>query len=124
MIPATRAWQLLGAVPVTAITGVEGLPAEGSAFALPADGYAIDIDANGRGWVRVTAAGAAGRVRVAFAAGAAAGWVDLPPPLAQGAALLAAHCLEARVEGATPPAVVAALWRPFRRMRLSDRRCV
>lgn len=123
VLPATRAWQVLGTAPVTAIMAVEGLPAEGSAFALPADGHAIDIDATGQGWVRVTAAGAAGRVRVAFAAGAAAGWGDLPPPLAQGAVLLAAHCLEARAEGAAPPAAVAALWRPWRRMRLTDRRC-
>lgn len=122
VMPATRAWQLLGAAPVTAITLVEGLPAEGAAFALPADSYAIDIDANGEGWVRVTAAGAAGRVRVTFAAGAAAGWGDLPPPIAQGVVLLAAHCLEARIEGAAPPAVVAALWRPWRRMRLRDAR--
>jgi uncharacterized phiE125 gp8 family phage protein len=98
------------------------LPAEGAAFALPADSYAIDIDANGDGWVRVTAAGAAGRVRMTFAAGAAAGWGDLPPPIAQGVVLLAAHCLEARIEGAAPPAVVAALWRPWRRMRLRDAR--
>ena len=121
--PAIRAWQLLGTAPVTAITAVEGLPADGAAFALPAEAFAIDIDANGQGWVRVMAAGAAGRVRVTFAAGAAAGWGDLPPPLAQGAVLLAAHCLEARAEGAAPPAVVAALWRPWRRIRLTDRRC-
>lgn len=124
VMPATRAWQLLGAAPVTAITAVEGLPADGAAFALPADSYAIDIDANGQGWVRVLAAGAAGRIRVTFAAGAAAGWGDLPPPIAQGTVLLAAHCLEARAEGSAPPAVVAALWRPWRRMRLRDaRRC-
>jgi len=120
-MPATRGWQLLATAPVTAITQVEGLPAGGPASALPADGYAIDIDANGQGWVRVTAAEAmGGRVRVTFAAGAAAGWGDLPPPIAQGAVLLAAHCLEARIEGAAPPAVVAALWRPWRRMRLGE----
>lgn len=118
VLPATRAWQLLGATPVTAITAVEGLPADGSAVALAADGYAIDIDAGGQGWARVTGAGGVGRIRVTFAAGAAAGWGDLPPPLAQGAVLLAAHCLEARAEGAAPPAVVAALWRPWRRLRL------
>lgn len=118
VLPVSRAWQMLGVAPVTSITSVEGLPAEGSAFALPAEAYAIDIDAAGQGWVRVTAPGAAGRVRVTLSAGAAAGWADLPPPLAQGAVLLIAHLFEHREADAAPPAAVSALWRPWRRMRL------
>ena len=55
ILPCTSEWQRLGAAPVMSITAVEGLPAEGAAFALPVDAYAIDIDADGAGWVRVTA---------------------------------------------------------------------
>lgn len=122
ILPATRAWQVLAATPVIAINDVEQLDAQGNASALPATGYAIDIDAQGQGWARVTATDVT-RVRVRFAAGAAAGWGDLPPPLRQGTVLLAAHCLDPRGEGSPPPAVVAALWRPWRRMRLRDARC-
>lgn len=118
VLPVSRAWQMLRASPVTAITAVEGVPAEGSAFALPGDGYAIDIDAGGQGWVRVFAPGIAGRVRVTLSAGAAAGWGDLPPPLAQGAVLLIAHLFEHRETDAAPPAAVSALWRPWRRICL------
>lgn len=119
VMPVSRAWQRVMIGPVSAITAVEGVPAEGEAFALPADAYAIDIDASGDGWVRVVAPGAAGRVRVTLSAGAAAGWGDLPPPLAQGAVLLIAHLFEHRESEAAPPAAVSALWRPWRRMRLS-----
>ncbi len=118
-LPASGGWRRLAMAPVTAIGGVTGLPAEGAAFALAADAYAIDIDGNGEGWVRVIAPGNAGRVRVAYGAGAAAGWGDLPPPLAQGVVLLVAHLFDQRGGDAAPPAAVAALWQPWRRVRLN-----
>jgi uncharacterized phiE125 gp8 family phage protein len=118
VLPVSRAWQRLIAAPVTAITAVEGLPAEGAAFALPGDAYAIDLDAAGDGWVRTIAPGAAGRVRVTFGAGAAAGWGDLPSPLALGVVLLVAHLFDHREKDAAPPAAVSALWRPWRNLRL------
>ena len=118
ILPVTRAWQRLGIGGVTAITGVDGLPADGAAFALPVESYAVDLDAESEGWVRVIAPGAAGRVRVTYGAGAAADWGDLPPPLAQGVVLLTAHLFEHREADAAPPAAVSALWRPWRRVRL------
>lgn len=119
VLPAgTSAWQLLAATPVTTINGVTGLPAEGAPFVLPPDAYAVDVDGDARGWVRVIAPGAAGRVAVSYTAGLAADWAALPPPLAQGVALLVAHLFNDRDGGRTPPAAVAALWRPYRRMRL------
>ena len=116
-MPASRAWQRLGAAPVSAITAVETLSVDGEAVAIAAEDYAIDLDAEGQGWVRVMATGLA-RVRVTFGAGAAAEWGDLPPPLAQGAVLLTAHLFEHRESDEAPPAAVSALWRPFRRMRV------
>ncbi|MCD2317409.1 hypothetical protein LQ954_14770 [Sphingomonas sp. IC-11] len=119
VLPASgRAWQLLAATPVVAINGVMGLPAEGAPFVLPADAYAVDVDGDARGWVRVIAPGAAGRVAVSYTAGLAADWAALPPPLAQGVAMLIAHLFNDRDAGRAPPAAVAALWRPYRRMRL------
>lgn len=111
-------WQRLAAAPVAAITRVEGLPADGAAFALPVDAYQLDIDAAQTGWVRIVAPGAAGRVRVHYAAGLTAGWDGLPPAIAQGLVLLIAHLFEARALGAMPPAAIAALWRPWRRLRI------
>jgi uncharacterized phiE125 gp8 family phage protein len=116
-LPVEGGWQLLGPVPVVSIDGVE----DADGVALAADAYAIDIDAGRRGWVRAMAAGSLRRVRVRLTAGLAAGWSDLPAPIAQGIVKMAAHLIEAR-EGAAPPAAVAALWRPWRRMRLSAER--
>jgi uncharacterized phiE125 gp8 family phage protein len=103
-------WQALDALPVAAIAAVRD---EGG-VALAADAYSVDIDGEGRGWVRVTAP--LSRVRVSATAGLAETWDALPAPLAQGVAVLAAHLFE---RGPTqPPAAVGALWRPWRRMRL------
>lgn len=119
-IPASSEWRRLARTPVRVISAVEGLPAEGSAFALPVDAYAIDIDANGDGWARVIRQGAAGRAIVTYEAGMAAEWNGVPEPVRQGIVRLVAHLFTHRdaADGAGPPAAVAALWRPWRRMRL------
>ncbi|MDP5279998.1 hypothetical protein Q9Q95_13775 [Sphingomonas sp. DG1-23] len=122
VLPAHGAWQRLPAAPVTTIDSVEGLGMSGNAFALPVDAYAIDIDAVGDGWVRGSPAIAAGRIRIGYSAGLAADWAALPAPLAQGMVLLATHLFEARASGGAPPAAVAALWRPWRRVRLEAAR--
>lgn len=120
MLPATSQWRRLAASPVSAILEVEGVPAEGAAFPLPVGAYAIDIDAEGVGWVQVTQPGAAGRVRIRYQAGLAADWTGLPEPLAQGVVRLATHLFSHRdaADEAAPPAAVAALWRPWRRVRI------
>lgn len=48
------------------------------------------------------------------------GWQDLPQPLRHGIIRHAAHQYRERDAGPaeTPPAAVAALWRPYRRIRL------
>lgn len=120
LLPVSAEWRRLGAQPVRAITHVEGLPAGEPAFALPVDAFAIDIDADGVGWVRVMRPGAAGRVRVTYDAGLADDWDALPEPLRQGAARLATHLYTHRDDAreGSPPAAVAALWRPWRRVAL------
>lgn len=122
-MPASRAWQRLTRTPVRAIVSVEALPVDGPAQPLASDAYAIDIDADGDGWVRLTAPSEARRIRVGYEAGVAAAWTDLPAALRHGILRLAAHFYTIRTaEGARPadplPAAVAALWRPFRRLRL------
>ncbi len=112
------AWVRLGAVPVRSIGAVAMIAADGSASAVPADGYAVDIDAQGGGWVRLTSG--AGRVRVTYAAGLASDRNAVPEPLRQGIVRLVSHLFAQRDgSGGEPPAAVTALWRPYRRMRLS-----
>jgi len=120
VLPASAEWQALVTRPVQAIIGLEAIPAEGSRYALAPDAYAIELEADGRGLVRVVRQGSAGRVAVRFTAGLAPAWELLPDGLRHGAVRLAAHHWRTRDSGADagPPAAVAALWRPWRRMRL------
>ena len=116
-VARSSAWMRLVATPVRSIDGVDLIGADGSIAALDEGAFAIDIDANGDGWVRVGGAGE-GRLSVRFTAGMAEGWEALPEPLRQGVIRLAAHLYTERESGAEPPAAVSALWRPWRRLRL------
>lgn len=114
-------WQRLGCAPVKAITSVEGLPAEGSAFAFPVDAYAVDIARRGEGLVRVMRPGAAGRMRVTYRAGLVASAGEVPEALRQGMLMLCSRMARARdgeAEAAVPGATVEMLWRAWRRIRI------
>lgn len=120
-LPVSGTWQRLGVTPVNAITAVAGLPEQGAAFTLPIEAYALDIDGSGDGWVRVTAPGNATRIDVTVDVGLAADWAVIPEPLRLAVLRLTGH-LHAYRDAAPdsgPPAAVAALVRPWRRMRLS-----
>lgn len=122
VLPATGEWTRLTTRPVQAITSVQGVPAEGPRFALPAGDYRIELDADGGGRVGTLHPGIAGRVAVRFNAGLAADWSALPEALRHGVLRLAAHqyrLREGEDQTALPPAAVAALWRPWRRLRLA-----
>lgn len=125
-VPACGAWQMLSARPVQAITGVWMLAVDGTRTALAAGTYAIDIDADGAGRVRLRAPGDPARAVVRYTAGLAADWAALPDALRHGVIRLAAYhhrerddADEGKTPSAAPPAAIAALWRPWRRMRLS-----
>lgn len=115
-------WQRLSVRPVQAIVLVEGIPSDGPRFTLGSTAYELDLDADGGGAIRVLAPGAAGRIAVRFIAGIAPDWAALPDTLRHGVIRLAAHQHRARESDAAaplPPAAVAALWRPWRRVRLA-----
>jgi len=117
--PHRRGWRKLARTPVRAIGAVERIGEGGGATLVPAGDYAVDIDANGDGWIRVDPA--PGPVRVSFEAGLATDWDGVPMALRQGVLRLAAHLYTYRTDSgaqAEPPAAVAALWRPWRRLRL------
>ena len=121
VLPARSGWQVLSARPVQAITAAEGIPAEDPRFALAADAYAIELDADGGARFRLIRQGSAGRVALRFTAGLAAEWGALPEALRHGAIRLAAQLYRQRDNEADAalPAAVAALWRPWRRLRLT-----
>lgn len=119
LVPAP-AWQMLSPSPVRVISGVSALATGGGTVAVPASAYEIDIDADGRGKIRFIGAVAEKRVVVSFEAGLATGWAALSETLRHGIVRLVAHhhAFRDRADELGPPAVVAALWRGSRRVRL------
>ncbi|WP_439532094.1 head-tail connector protein [Polymorphobacter sp.] len=107
-------WQRLAVLPVTAVLGVSD-----GGVALVATAFEVDIEACGQGWVRLNGSGLAAPV-VRYRAGMAADWNDIPEPLRQGMVRLVVHLFSHRdaADAGPPPAAVAAMWRPWRRMRL------
>ncbi|MBC7987879.1 MAG: phage head-tail connector protein [Sphingomonadaceae bacterium] len=121
VVPASSAWRRLTVTPVVSVGAVEAIGQDGAGEALAVEHYAIDIDANGDGWVRVTTPDDFARVRVTYVAGMGSDWNAVPEALRQGIVRLTTHLFTHRdgAEDTGPPAAVAALWRPWRRMRLS-----
>lgn len=121
VLPVSTDWQYLETRPVLAITGAWGIDNDGTRHLLASDAYALDFHADGTGCVRILNPGAAGRVAVRFTAGLGSDWSALPDGLRHGIIRLAAHQYRMREtgeKGSVPPASVAALWRPWRRLRL------
>ena len=121
VLAPTTSWQKLTTRPVMAVTGIDCVAADYSRSPLPADDYALDLDGDGTASVRLLRQAQCHRWILRFTAGMAADWTQLPDGLRQGVLRLAAyHYRQRDLAGMqpVPPAAVAALWQPWRRMRL------
>jgi uncharacterized phiE125 gp8 family phage protein len=120
VLPASAFWQQLQTRPVQAVAGLEGLLPDGSRFAIAAKDHAIELDADGGARARLLRQVGTTRIAVRFTAGITSNWAALPEGLRQGILRLAAHHYAQRGSGkdTAPPAAVAALWRPWRALRL------
>ena len=122
LLPVTGGWQGLSTRPVQAITALQSIAADGTRTTLAVSAYAVELDADGGGRVQLFLPGSGLRMAVRFTAGLAPSWESLPEALRHGILRLAAHQHRERETsgaGPIPPAAVAALWRPWRRMRLT-----
>lgn len=115
-LDAATEWVALSAWPVVSVTEI----ASAGGVPLSVGSFATDINAGGKGQVRVTTA-LPQRLRVTYRAGLAAGWAAIAEPVRHGIVRLVAHHYEARdrTDALPVPEVVLALWRGARRMRLS-----
>lgn len=121
VLPSGPGWRALATRPVLAIATVEAIAADGSRSSLNSGTYEIELDADGTGRVRLPAPATHKRIAVRFTAGLSHEWDALPDSIRHGLIRLAAHQHRQREsDGAAPlpPASVAALWRPWRRLRL------
>ncbi|AMO73469.1 hypothetical protein AZE99_13815 [Sphingorhabdus sp. M41] len=121
ILPARREWQKLKRLPVQSIASVEAMGADGIAAVLAVEDYALDIDSDGIGWIRLHRSDGGSRIRVTYSAGLATDWDELPAGLRQGIVRMAGYLYANRdgVDAGGPPSAVTALWRPFRRMRMA-----
>ena len=123
VLEASGDWQVRSARPVTAITAMAGLSVAGVRTALAASYYELDIAADGTGRGPLRRPRHRTRVVVTSVARTASDAAAMPDAIRHGVIRLAAHQHRARDDekksATLPPAVVAALWRPWRRMRLA-----
>lgn len=120
-LTADAGWLTLSTRPVLSIDSVSRLDADGLRQPLPASSYEVDLASDGSGRIRLFNPSFGKPILVSFTAGLASAWDDLPDGLRHGVLRLAAHQHRERdTSGAAPlpPAAVAALWRPWRLMRL------
>ncbi|MGB7404487.1 MAG: head-tail connector protein [Pacificimonas sp.] len=120
-VPADGAWHRLMPTPVKRLVTARGLDASGAELPLLPDALDLQVDFCGDGWVRVLPDAGAVRAVLSVEAGLATDWNALPEALRQGIVRLVAHLYanRDRQEEGGPPAAISALWRPWRRMRLS-----
>ncbi len=122
ILTASRSWQNLATRPVQAVTQVIAEQADGTRYILPAEDYAAELCTDGSARIALVREGEALRVFVRFEAGLIHEWSKLPVGLRHGIVRLAAHYYNERDSGMAPkatPASVAALWQPWRRVRMA-----
>ncbi len=121
IVAPKRDWQTLSARPAMAVTGIEALGPDNRRTPIVTEDYAFELDADGSALVRILRPRQCRRFAVRYTAGLAADWAHLPDGIRQGVLRLAAYHYRQRDEAdlrPVPPAAVAALWQPWRRMRL------
>ncbi len=91
----------------------------GDEAALDDGDYRTSIGRDGTARVTLEDLRGAARVRIAYRAGIADGANGIPEAIRQGIVRMTQHLHEARDgAGAAPPAAIAALWQPWRRLTL------
>ncbi|MBY4635647.1 hypothetical protein K5P26_00670 [Sphingopyxis sp. XHP0097] len=113
----------LRARPVIGIDEAALIAADGSEMALDPDKYRTVIGPDGDAAIRIDDPQGAGQVRIGFRAGIAAAAENVPEAIRHGILRMTQHLYAARDDvQASPPAAIAALWQPWRRIGLGGAR--
>ena len=125
---AAAGWMRLARHPVVGIDAVLRLrdraePVLGPAepVLVPADGWAVQMHGDGAAAVRLSGAAAGDRAQVRYRAGMAEHPSGVPEALRQGLLRLVQHWHFSGQEDERVPAIVTALWAPWRRVTLGVR---
>ncbi|MGH6650225.1 MAG: head-tail connector protein [Sphingopyxis sp.] len=116
-MPLGAGWIGLVRRPVVAVEAVTGLAGD-EETGLDAEAWRVEIDRDGAARLRVDDPGAATQLRIAYRAGMAAEANAVPEAIRQGLARMIQHLHGARDDAPEVPAIIAALWQPWRRVGL------
>lgn len=123
VIAARSGWQELTARPVRGVTGAALIAADGTRTVLTLPTDILEWRIAGSACVQLLRPFDGTGVALQLAVGIADDWETVPAPLRHGIIRLAAHHYRDRDRDAkassAPPASVAALWRPWRSVRLT-----
>ncbi len=121
-VPLDGGTARLGVRPVVAVDAVALLRPDGGETVLDEAAYRVRIGRDGAASIVIHECGDADRAQVGFRAGMAAEANGIPEAIRQGIIRMTQHLHEARDgSGAAPPAAIAALWQPWRRLTLGGR---
>jgi uncharacterized phiE125 gp8 family phage protein len=113
----------LSARPVVAVDSLHLIGPDGGETELDQSRYRTALARDGTARLSIGLGIDAMRVRIAYRAGMAADANDIPEAIRQGIIRMIQHLYDARDGGvAAPPAAVAALWQPWRRLTLGAER--
>ncbi|MDG5748248.1 phage head-tail connector protein [Qipengyuania sp. XHP0207] len=118
-LDASCEWQVLNARPFINVGTVEAIAHTGLSRLLDPGEYTCERTGDGAR-VRLNAAIPEPHLRISYDVGLANDWASLDSGLRHGIVRFAAHAYRERDQGGDSaiPSAVAALWRPWRRLRL------
>ena len=117
---ASHEWARLATRPIAQVVGIETLDTDGTRTALGEDEFDLHLAGDGSAQLRLRRGPFASRVVVTLEAGLAPDWASLPDGLRHGILRFAAYLhREGEQAAGEPPAAIAALWRPWRTVRLA-----
>ena len=124
LVPVVQGAARLSVRPVVAVDEVRMVAADDSETVLAAGEYRLSLAADGGGRLIIAPQHGAARVRVTYRAGMAAAGADVPEAIRHGIVRMTQHLYEARDarEVPPPPAAIAALWQPWRALRMGRER--
>lgn len=109
--------------PVVAVEAVTLLAAAGGESEVAEADRSLSLSADGTGWLSIAGGGDGDRARVRYRAGMAADVNAIPEAIRHGILRMMQHLHAARDgETGAPPAMIAALWQPWRRVGLGSGR--
>ena len=117
---ASHEWARLVTRPIAQIGEIETLDTHGARTALNEDEFDLHLSGDGSALLRLRRGPFVSRVVVTLEAGFTPDWASLPDGLRHGILRFAAFLHREGEQGAgEPPAAIAALWRPWRQVRLA-----